>query len=254
MDLGISGRGAAVAAASSGLGYATAEALAANGVRVAICGRDQQRLDGAVESLRAGGGEVVGIRCDVSGLEGGRGFVIEAIERLGGVDILVANAGGPPAGGFGSTASEEYAKAFELNALSTVGMCEAAVPAMREAGSPSRAIVMRSGADAEMTSGLGGPETDVIKQAPGIARDGQTAVASAELFVIIDLPPVNRYADASILAPKVDGVILVVEADRTPVVDAESAKKSLDRVGARIFGVVLNRRRSYVPAAVQALL
>jgi capsular exopolysaccharide synthesis family protein len=73
-------------------------------------------------------------------------------------------------------------------------------------------------------------------------------------FVIIDLPPVNRYADASILAPKVDGVILVVEADRTPVVDAESAKKSLDRVGARIFGVVLNRRRSYVPATLQALL
>jgi polysaccharide biosynthesis transport protein len=55
-------------------------------------------------------------------------------------------------------------------------------------------------------------------------------------------------------APKVDGVILVVEADRTPVVDAESAKKSLDRVGARIFGVVLNRRRSYVPATLQALL
>ena len=73
-------------------------------------------------------------------------------------------------------------------------------------------------------------------------------------FVIIDLPPVNRYADAAILAPKVDGVILVVEADRTPVVDAESAKKSLDRVGARIFGVVLNRRRSYVPATLQALL
>lgn len=73
-------------------------------------------------------------------------------------------------------------------------------------------------------------------------------------FVIIDLPPVNRYADASILAPKVDGVILVVEADRTPVVDAESAKRSLDRVGARIFGVVLNRRRVYVPATLQALL
>lgn len=73
-------------------------------------------------------------------------------------------------------------------------------------------------------------------------------------FVIIDLPPVNRYADATILAPKVDGVILVVEADRTPVVDADSAKKSLDRVGARIFGVVLNRRRSYVPATLQALL
>lgn len=134
MDLGISGRRAAVAASSAGLGYGTAAALAADGVRVAICGRDEQRLDAAVEALRADGGDVVGIRSDVSGLEGGRRFVADAIEQLGGVDILVANAGGPPAGGFDSTATEEYAKAFELNALSTVGMCEAAVPAMRQAG------------------------------------------------------------------------------------------------------------------------
>ena len=47
---------------------------------------------------------------------------------------------------------------------------------------------MRSGADSEMTSGVGGPEVDIIKQAPGIRRDGQTALASAELYVIIDLP------------------------------------------------------------------
>jgi protein-tyrosine kinase len=73
-------------------------------------------------------------------------------------------------------------------------------------------------------------------------------------FVIIDAPPVNRYADVSVIAPRVDGAILVVEADETPVVDAESAKRSLERVGARIFGVVLNRRRSYVPAALQAFL
>jgi capsular exopolysaccharide synthesis family protein len=73
-------------------------------------------------------------------------------------------------------------------------------------------------------------------------------------FIIIDAPPVNRYADVAVLAPKMDGVILVVEADQTPVVDAEAAKRSLDRVGARIFGVVLNRQRSYVPAGLQALL
>jgi len=73
-------------------------------------------------------------------------------------------------------------------------------------------------------------------------------------FVIIDLPPVNRYPDATILTPKVDGVMLVVEADNTPLVDAESAKRSLDRVGARIFGVVLNRQRSYVPAVLRGLL
>lgn len=60
--------------------------------------------------------------------------------------------------------------------------------AMQGSGSPSRALVMRSGADSEMTSGLGAPEVDVIKQAPGIRRDGQSPLASAELYVIIDLP------------------------------------------------------------------
>jgi putative ABC transport system permease protein len=60
--------------------------------------------------------------------------------------------------------------------------------AMQGSGSDSRALVMRTGADSEMTSGLGGEDADVIKQAPGLRRDGQTAVASAELYVIIDLP------------------------------------------------------------------
>jgi capsular exopolysaccharide synthesis family protein len=73
-------------------------------------------------------------------------------------------------------------------------------------------------------------------------------------FVILDGPPVNSYADASIVATKVDGVILVVEADRTPVVEAEAAKRQLDKVGARILGVVLNRRRSYIPAFLESIL
>jgi hypothetical protein len=60
--------------------------------------------------------------------------------------------------------------------------------AMEGAGSPSRALVMRTGADSEMTSGIGGPDATLIKEAPGLRRDGQTALASAELFVIIDLP------------------------------------------------------------------
>src|ERR671915_1992050 len=57
--------------------------------------------------------------------------------------------------------------------------------AMQGSGSPARALVMRSGADSELTSGLGGADVEVIKQAPGIRRDGQSAVASAELYVII---------------------------------------------------------------------
>ena len=60
--------------------------------------------------------------------------------------------------------------------------------AMRESGSPNRALVMRSGADSEMTSGFGGPDVEIMKQAPGIRRTEQGPMASAELYVIIDLP------------------------------------------------------------------
>jgi putative ABC transport system permease protein len=60
--------------------------------------------------------------------------------------------------------------------------------AMQGSGSPGRALVMRSGADTELTSGLDGPDVEIIKQAPGIQRDGRNASASAELYVIIDLP------------------------------------------------------------------
>jgi putative ABC transport system permease protein len=59
---------------------------------------------------------------------------------------------------------------------------------MQGSGSPDRALVMRSGADSEMTSGLSGPDVDIIKQAPGISRTGQAPRAAAELVVIIDLP------------------------------------------------------------------
>jgi putative ABC transport system permease protein len=72
--------------------------------------------------------------------------------------------------------------------VSVLSIAAGFTAAMRDSGSPSRALVMRSGADSEMTSGLGGPETDIIRQAPGIARDQQTALAAAELYVIIDLP------------------------------------------------------------------
>ena len=59
---------------------------------------------------------------------------------------------------------------------------------MQGSWSRGRALVMRSGADSELTSGVSGTEVDVIKQAPGLLRDGQITTASAELFVIIDLP------------------------------------------------------------------
>ena len=72
--------------------------------------------------------------------------------------------------------------------LSVLSIAAGFSAAMSQSGSPRRALVMRSGADSEMTSGVNGDEVSIIKQAPGLQRDGQTALASAELYVIIDLP------------------------------------------------------------------
>jgi 3-oxoacyl-[acyl-carrier protein] reductase len=134
LDLGIEGRRAAVAAGSAGLGLASARALAAAGVRVALCGRDAEKVEAAAGGIRADGGEAVGLTADVSTTEGATGFVEDAIAALGGVDILVANAGGPPPGTFASTDLDAYLPALRLNLLSTVAMCTVAVPPMGERG------------------------------------------------------------------------------------------------------------------------
>jgi 3-oxoacyl-[acyl-carrier protein] reductase len=130
MDLGIAGRRAAVAASSGGLGFAAAQHLADNGVHVAICGRDPDRLAAAADQIDG----AVAIAADVSTPEGGRAFVEQATEALGGLDILVPNAGGPPGGTFASTAFEAYLPALQQNLLSTVAMCTTAVPGLRAQG------------------------------------------------------------------------------------------------------------------------
>lgn len=131
MDLGLKSRCAAVAAASGGLGYATAAALASEGARVAICGRDKGRIEEAAARIGQG---CVPLVCDISDARGGAAFIDEAREALGRLDIAVANSGGPPPGNFTSTPTEAYHPALDLNLMSVVGMCKAAVPAMRDQG------------------------------------------------------------------------------------------------------------------------
>lgn len=131
MDLGISGKRAVVAASSAGLGLASAHALASEGVQVAICGRSQDRVDAALGTLPAVElGEHVGLVADVGSIDGATSFVERAVAAIGGIDILVPNAGGPPAGNFASTPLDAYLPALQLNLLSTVAMCQAAVPSL----------------------------------------------------------------------------------------------------------------------------
>lgn len=129
MDLGIAGRRAAVAGASSGLGFASAKALAAAGAHVAICGRDEARITAAAAAV---GHDCVPLVCNVSSAVGGAEFVEMAIAALGGVDILVPNTGGPPPGTFASTPIDLYQTGIDLNLLSVVGMCKSAIPAMQQ--------------------------------------------------------------------------------------------------------------------------
>ena len=131
MDLGIRGRTAAVAAASEGLGLGCARALAAEGVRVAICGRRQDAIDAAAASI---GGECVPLVADLGAPAGAAEFIDAATGALGPIDILIANAGGPPAGTFATTSLDAYAQAFDLNCRSIIAMCQGAIPSMRERG------------------------------------------------------------------------------------------------------------------------
>ena len=138
MDLGISGRRAAIAAASKGLGFGTAAALVTEGVHVAICGRDKAAVESAVERLRAmasQGANVVGLVADVGTSAGGAAFMRDAAAALAGpLDIVVANAGGPPLGSFASNPVEAYTAALELSLLSVVGMAKEALPGMNDRG------------------------------------------------------------------------------------------------------------------------
>ncbi len=131
MDLHLQGRRAAVAAATAGLGFAAARALVAEGATVAVCGRDRARTEAAAERLGSGS---VPVPADVSTPQGAEDFVRRATDALGGLDILVTNAGGPPAATFATATLGDYERAVAMNLLSVVAMCTAAVPAMRSRG------------------------------------------------------------------------------------------------------------------------
>jgi len=120
-----------VAAASTGLGFGCAKALIEDGVQVAVCSRSQERIDEAAAELGPG---AVPIVADMSTEDGARSFVEQAIQEMGQVDILVANAGGPPPGSPATTSIDGYREAIDLNLLSTIVMCQTALPGMRERG------------------------------------------------------------------------------------------------------------------------
>src|SRR5262249_53470318 len=131
MDLGIEGKVALITAASAGLGFASAKALTGEGCRVAINSHDPARLAAAAPSL---GGDPLTLPADVTHPEAPAALVASTVERFGGLDILIANAPGPPRARALEVTDDGLLDAVEANLLTSVRLVRAAVPYMRTAG------------------------------------------------------------------------------------------------------------------------
>ncbi len=133
MNLELKGKRAIVCGASRGLGYACAEALAAEGVDLVICSRNFDRIFAAARTIaETCGTTCVPVAADLTNPDTPDKLIREAKARLGGVDILVNNAGGPPPGEFRDLDDAAWEEAFRLTLLSAVRMTRAVLPLMAE--------------------------------------------------------------------------------------------------------------------------
>jgi len=137
MDLGLTGKVAIVTGASSGFGLATAKGLAREGCRLAVCARREAKLLAAAREIGAEGGEVLAQPCDVFEAAQAEAFVSAAVERFGGVDILVNNVGGfhePLRAMFEDTTDEVWTRTYEMNVVQSARMTRLCLPHLKARG------------------------------------------------------------------------------------------------------------------------
>jgi len=181
VDLGLAGKAAIVAASSKGLGMAAALALAREGARVTICARTEADLAAAAARIRGEtGAEVLDLPADLAKPEDIEHVVAETVARFGGVDVLVANSGGPPRGDFADFTDDDWLAAFELVTLGFIRFVRAVEPHMRarrwgriigiqsiSVKQPVGSIVLSNG----IRPGVAGLMKSIM---PGLAKDGIT--------------------------------------------------------------------------------
>lgn len=138
MDLNLKGKRAFVAGSSRGLGYAIARGLALEGAAVVINGRNAERLETARKRLNEETGAQIFIAPgDVVAPEVPELLIQQAVQALGGLDLLVTNAGGPPPGRFETFDDNTWQKAIELSLMSHVRLIRAALPYLRQSSAAS---------------------------------------------------------------------------------------------------------------------
>jgi 3-oxoacyl-[acyl-carrier protein] reductase len=189
MDLGLKGCRAFVAGASKGLGKACAKSLADEGARVFVCSRNADEIKQTATEIGATGYSAA----DVSRPADVKRVVAEAIAKLGGLDILVTNAGGPPTGPFDKAGDGDWDVAYQLTLMSAVRMIREASPALKASGRGR--IVNLTG------YGVKEPMTDLVVS--DAVRAGVTVMAKT---IASDLAPfgitVNNIAPGPIMTDR----------------------------------------------------
>ncbi|KZZ85239.1 SDR family oxidoreductase [Bacillus sp. SJS] len=153
MDLNLQHKTALVIASSQGLGKAVAKKLAQEGANVVITGRNAEKIEKVQQELAyIGDGRIISKQCDITNPEQIKELVKHTVDEFGEIDVLVNNAGGPPAGSFEQMTDENWYEAFELNLLSYVRVIREVLPFMKENG--GRIVNIASSSVKEPITGL----------------------------------------------------------------------------------------------------
>jgi 3-oxoacyl-[acyl-carrier protein] reductase len=225
MDLGLDGKRAFVAGSSSGIGRAVAAGLLAEGAHVVVNGRNAEKLEKTRKELEAEyGPRVHAVVADVSNGDAAAAAVREAVTRLGGLDVLFTNSGGPPAGLFESLEEAAWRRAVDLLLFSTVRMVKEALPSLGKSTQP-RIVHLASLTVKQPVHGL------VLSNAVRAAVVGLAKSLSQELA--------ERQILVNVVAPGIIDTERVRELDEA---NAAAQKRSVEEVaGERVKTIPLAR-------------
>jgi len=202
MDLGMEGNVALCTAASSGLGLASAEALAREGAHVAICGTTEEHLETAGEQLKAAGdGDVLAVEADITDPDHVSAFVEQTVDRFGGLDHVVTSAGGVPSGPFVEMDDRDWYGAYDMLVMSAVWTLREAHPHLVDSGTGS-IVAITSRSVREVIDGLvlsNAVRRTVIGLVKTVAREFAPEVrANAVLPGAHETPRIQELVEASV--------------------------------------------------------
>jgi 3-oxoacyl-[acyl-carrier protein] reductase len=243
MDLGLRNKVALVTAASKGMGKASALGLAAEGARVAMCARTASELEAAAAEVRAKtGAEVFAMPADVTRADQVTALVAKVGERFGGVEILVANAGGPPRGHFEELTDEQWMGAVDVSLMSTVRLIRAVLPSMK-ARKWGRILTIQS-------SSVKQPIPELL-----LSNSVRPGVAGLMKTLALQLGPdnilVNTVCPGKIMTDRFMGGLKSSGLSREKYLEATAAEIPLGRIGtpeefANVIVFLASERASYL--------